>query len=271
MRHEDPFEESSWIAGHIKEDMRRPGMKYGDIGVLVRTNALITEIENTFTEMSIPVRISGGKSFFDRREIRDMLCYMKVLLNKSDDVSLLRIINTPRRGIGRTTIEKLRKKADEDVIPLYEAIGRMTGSASQLQEKTKESLRAFIRKIDEWTAISEKHPEEILRHIVEDTGYAGMLAEEFPDNPKLIDYKMKGIEILSSRLARFLRENENGTMRAYVNAVTMIGDESDDDGNKVNLMTMHASKGLEFRIVYLAGISAASIPSPRAIRDGRSW
>ena len=267
MRHEDPFEESSWIAGHIKEDMRRPGMKYGDIGVLVRTNALITEIENTFTEMSIPVRISGGKSFFDRREIRDMLCYMKVLLNKSDDVSLLRIINTPRRGIGRTTIEKLRKKADEDVIPLYEAIGRMTGSASPLQEKTKESLRAFIRKIDEWTAISEKHPEEILRHIVEDTGYAGMLAEEFPDNPKLIDYKMKGIEILSSRLARFLRENENGTMRAYVNAVTMIGDESDDDGNKVNLMTMHASKGLEFRIVYLAGISAASIPSPRAIRE----
>ena len=267
MRHEDAFEESSWIAGHIKEDMKKPGMKYGDIGVLVRTNALITELENTFTEMSIPVRISGGKSFFDRREIRDMLCYLKVLLNKSDDTSLLRIINTPRRGIGRTTVERLRRKADDEVISLYDAISRMTGENSVLQEKTKENLKTFVRKINEWTTIAEKHPEDVLKHIVEDTGYAGMLAEEFPDNPKQVDYKMKGIEILSSRIARFIKENQKASLLTYVNAAAIAGDESEDDENKVNLMTMHASKGLEFRIVYLAGISAAVIPSPRSIRE----
>ena len=131
-RHKTSESEAYWIAGEIKSNMRIRDLQYGDIGVLVRTNSLISELENVFTEMNIPVRISGGQSFFDRREIRDMLCYLKVLQNKHDDVSLLRIINTPRRGIGRTTIEKLRKYADDNVIPLYQAIEEMSGEKSDL-------------------------------------------------------------------------------------------------------------------------------------------
>ena len=241
-------------------------LQYGDIGVLVRTNALISELENVFAEMSIPVRVSGGQSFFDRREVRDILCYLKTLLNSHDDVSLLRIINTPRRGIGRVTVEKLRAAADEHSISLYEAMEHMTGSSSPLSEKTKENLKAFIAKLNEWKA-SSASPDNLIRRIVDDIHYQGMLAEEYPDSPKTVDYKMHSIEILENRLKRYLEMNEGAELKDYLNAVAIVGDEKEDDGKKVNLMTMHASKGLEFRIVYLAGIEDDVIPSSRALEE----
>lgn len=259
--------EAYWIGGQIKSEMRNiRELQYGDIGVLVRTNALISELENVFAEMSIPVRVSGGQSFFDRREVRDILCYLKTLLNSHDDVSLLRIINTPRRGIGRVTVEKLRAAADEHSISLYEAMEHMTGSSSPLSEKTKENLKAFIAKLNEWKA-SSASPDNLIRRIVEDIHYQGMLAEEYPDSPKTVDYKMHSIEILENRLKRYLEMNEGAELKDYLNAVAIVGDEKEDDGKKVNLMTMHASKGLEFRIVYLAGIEDDVIPSSRALEE----
>ncbi len=263
--HDTSREEAGWIGAQIRNDMKIRDLRYGDIGVLVRTNALITELENTFTEMNIPVRISGGQSFFDRREIRDILCYLKVLLNRNDDTSLLRIINTPRRGIGRTTIERLRKHADENNISLYEAIAEMSGSSSPFRDATKQSLRSFQEKLAGWE--KSAGTENIIERIVSDTGYEAMLSEEFPDAPKAVDYRMHGIEILSDRLKRYLRQNPESTMKDYINAVTLAGDENEDDSNKVNLMTMHASKGLEFRIVYLSGINDSIIPSSRALEE----
>ena len=263
--HANNREEASWIGAQIRNDMKIRDLKYGDIGVLVRTNALITELENTFTEMNIPVKISGGQSFFDRREIRDILCYLKVLLNHSDDTSLLRIINTPRRGIGRTTVEKLRKNADDRNISLFDSISEMSGTASGLREGTRSNLKAFLERIQSWENAADC--SNIIERIISDTGYEAMLSEEFPDNPKAVDYRMHGIEILSDRLRRYLSQNPDSTMKDYINAVTLAGDETDDEGNKVNLMTMHASKGLEFRIVYLAGINDSIIPSSRALEE----
>ena len=264
--HKDSEASAYWIANQIRGDIRE-GIAPGDIGVLVRTNSLITELENIFTEMNIQTRISGGKSFFDRREIRDILCYLKVLLNAHDDTSLLRIINTPRRGIGRTTIEKLRAHADENNISLFESIGRLSGENGGLSERTRSALRLFLKKIEEWKNTARKAPEHIIERIVEDTGYEGMLSEEFPDSPKTVDYKLHGIEILSDRLRKYMAQNEGATMKDYITAVSIIGDESDDDAKKVNIMTMHASKGLEFSIVYLAGIEDDIIPSQRAIEE----
>ncbi len=266
-RHRTSEAEAYWIGGQIKSEMRNiRELRYGDIGVLVRTNALISELENVFAEMNIPVRVSGGQSFFDRREVRDILCYLKALLNKHDDVSLLRIINTPRRGIGRTTIEKLRNTADERKIPLYEAAEAMTGEASPLQEKTKENIKAFLRQMETWRK-SASTPANLISRIVEDIHYRGMLSEEFPDSPKSVDYRMHGIEILENRVKRYLEMNDGAELKDYLNAVTLVGDEKEDDGNKVNLMTMHASKGLEFRIVYLAGIEDDIIPSSRSLEE----
>ena len=264
--HKDSEAAAYWIANQIRGDIRN-GVTPGDIGVLVRTNSLITELENIFAEMNIQTRISGGKSFFDRREIRDILCYLKVLLNAHDDTSLLRIINTPRRGIGRTTIEKLRAYADKETISLYEAICRMSGGSGGFPERTQGALKQFQKKIEGWKGVAERSPEHIIERIVEDTGYEGMLSEEFPDSPKSIDYRMHGIEILSGRLKRYMEQNEGSTMKDYITAVSIIGDESDDDEKKVNIMTMHASKGLEFSVVYLAGIEDDIIPSQRALEE----
>ena len=266
-RHKTSEAEAYWISSEIKNSMRTiRDLRYGDIGVLVRTNALISELENVFAEMNIPVRVSGGQSFFDRREIRDILCYLKVLLNSHDDVSLLRIINTPRRGIGRTTIEKLRAEADREGISLYEAMVRMTGSASPLSERTKGNLTAFIQRIAGWKAAASS-PDNLIDRIVADIRYSAMLEEEFPESPRAVEYRMHGIEILSSRLRRYLEMNEGAELKDYLNAVAIVGDEKEDDGNKVNLMTMHASKGLEFRIVHLAGIEDDVIPSARALEE----
>lgn len=259
--------EAYWIGGQIKSEMRSiRDLRYGDIGVLVRTNALISELENVFAEMNIPVRVSGGQSFFDRREVRDILCYLKTLLNSHDDVSLLRIINTPRRGIGRTTIEKLRAEADSKHISLYEAMESMTGESSPLTAKTKENLLAFIAKLQSWRN-SAASPENLIRRITEEINYKGMLSEEYPDSPKTVDYKMQNIEMLEKRLKRYIEMNENAELKDYLNAVAIVGDEKEDDGNRINLMTMHASKGLEFRIVYLAGIEDDVIPSSRALEE----
>ena len=259
--------EAYWIGAQIKEEIRTVrDLRYGDIGVLVRTNALISELENIFAEMNIPTRVSGGQSFFDRREIRDILCYLKVLLNKHDDVSLLRIINTPRRGIGRTTVEKLRAYADEKTISLYEAMESMTGDAGGLSQKARENIRAFASKLEGWKA-SSASPENLIRRIVDDIHYQSMLSEEYPESPKTVDFKMHGIEILETRLKRYLEMNEGADLKDYLNAVAIVGDEKEDDGNKVNLMTMHASKGLEFRIVHLAGIEDDVIPSARALEE----
>ena len=270
MRHRTSEAEAYWIAGEIKSSMRIRDLQYGDIGVLVRTNSLISELENVFTEMNIPVRISGGKSFFDRREIRDMLCYLKVLQNKHDDVSLLRIINTPRRGIGRITIEKLRKYADEKVIPLYQAMEEMSGENTELSEKAKGNLKSFISMLRSWSASSSSSPDALIRRIVNDTGYQNMLNEEFPDSPKSVDFRMQGISILENRVKRYLELNPDSALKDYLNAVSIIGDEKEDDGKKVNLMTMHASKGLEFRIVFLAGIEDDIIPSARALEENQA-
>ena len=259
--------EAYWIGAQIKNEMRAiRDLRYGDIGVLVRTNSLISELENIFAEMNIPVRVSGGQSFFDRREVRDILCYLKTLLNSHDDVSLLRIINTPRRGIGRTTIEKLRKEADDQNTSLFEAIERMSGASSPLPERTKDNLRAFMGKLSEWKT-SSASPDNLIRRIVNDINYQGMLSEEYPDSPKTVDYRMRSIEILENRLKRYLEMNDGAELKDYLNAVTIAGDEKEDDGNKVNLMTMHASKGLEFRIVHLAGIEDDVIPSARALEE----
>ena len=270
MRHRTSEAEAYWIASEIKSSMRIRDLQYGDIGVLVRTNSLISELENVFTEMNIPVRISGGKSFFDRREIRDMLCYLKVLQNKHDDVSLLRIINTPRRGIGRITIEKLRKYADEKVIPLYQAMEEMSGENTELSEKAKGNLKSFISMLRSWSASSSSSPDALIRRIVNDTGYQNMLNEEFPDSPKSMDFRMQGISILENRVKRYLELNPDSALKDYLNAVSIIGDEKEDDGKKVNLMTMHASKGLEFRIVFLAGIEDDIIPSARALEENQA-
>lgn len=261
--HDDGFAEAEYIAHDIKFRIRN-NKKYSDFGILVRTNSLITQIENIFLEHEIPVKVSGGQSFYDRKEIRDILCYLKVIVNEKDDVSLLRIINTPRRAIGRVTVEKIREYADKNYLSLFDSMSELV-LTNEINEKTKKSISSFIDLVKKWRRKSSS--SSIIDDIVTDIKYKNMLIEEFPDSVKTVEYKMRGLDILSSSIKKYLDKNSNQSIRDYVNLTALLADEDDENAEKVNLMTMHASKGLEFDIVYLAGIEDNIIPSSRALEE----
>ena len=264
-RHTTGEEEAMWIATEIRKLMRENHYCLNDFGVLVRTNSLMNTIETTFVESQLPVYVSGGSSFFDRKEIRDMLCFLKILVNESDDNSLLRIINTPRRGIGRTTVEKLRRYADDHNTTLHIALEELSAS-TDFRESTRNALQDFVKLIHKWMGMTGR-PERLIETILADTGYEAMVREEFPDSDKAVAFKMRGIHFLTERMNTYIKEHPGTTLRDYLRSVSIIGDESKDDELKISLMTMHASKGLEFKIVFLAGIEDHIIPSARALEE----
>ena len=264
-RHTNGEEEAMWIATEIRKLMRENHYCLNDFGVLVRTNSLMNTIETTFVESQLPVCVSGGSSFFDRKEIRDMLCFLKILVNESDDNSLLRIINTPRRGIGRTTVEKLRRYADDHNTTLHIALEELSAS-TDFRESTRNALQDFVKLIHKWMGMTGR-PEKLIETILADTGYEAMVREEFPDSDKAVAFKMRGIHFLTERMNTYIKEHPGTTLRDYLRSVSIIGDDSKDDELKISLMTMHASKGLEFKIVFLAGIEDHIIPSARALEE----
>ena len=264
-RHTTGEEEAMWIATEIRKLMRENHYCLNDFGVLVRTNSLMNTIETTFVESQLPVCVSGGSSFFDRKEIRDMLCFLKILVNESDDNSLLRIINTPRRGIGRTTVEKLRRYADDHNTTLHIALEELSAS-TDFRESTRNALQDFVKLIHKWMGMTGR-PEKLIETILADTGYEAMVREEFPDSDKAVAFKMRGIHFLTERMNAYIKEHPGTTLRDYLRSVSIIGDDSKDDELKISLMTMHASKGLEFKIVFLAGIEDHIIPSARALEE----
>ena len=266
---EDEEEEAYYIAQHIKDRSRKEGLAYSDFAVLVRTNGLLSKLETALMENSIPTQVSGGQSFFDRKEIRDLLCYLKVIVNIDDDVSLLRIINTPRRGIGRVTIEKLRQHADKKKTSLFDALSDFAYAADAPVRKTKEALKNFVQMVIGWQNLAENNQKaSLLSTIIDDISYREKLHEDYPDSPKSVDYKMQSLEFLRQRISRYEKSNPDTSLRDYLNLVMILGEENSDvEKGKVNLMTMHAAKGLEFNTVYLAGIEDNIIPSSRALEE----
>ena len=261
--HDSGDDEATFIAEDIKRKVRN-GERFSSFGILVRTNSLITQLENTLLESSIPHKISGGQSFYDRREIRDMLCYLKVLTNEKDDVSLLRIINTPRRGIGRTTIEKIREYADSNYKSLAESIKDLL-LTDKIQDRTKKALLSFMNLLESWRHID--NISSLVDKITQDIAYRNMLMEEYPESPKTVEYKMTGIRILSDRIRKYIERNPDATLSDYINLTALVNEEEDGTEEKVSLMTMHASKGLEFNIVYIAGMDDDIIPSKRSLEE----
>lgn len=265
-------EEAETIAERIHDKIKNEGLAYSDIGVLVRTNSLMNTLETTFMEHSIPVSVSGGQSFFDRREIRDILCYLKVLSNDDDDVSLLRIINTPRRGIGRVSVEKMRAYADTHKTSLFDAMSQFAYAAdSPIKGKSHANIKKFTEAVLQWQEMLKNNKKAALIYtIIDDINYKGMLYEDYPDNDGIIRFKMKGLDFLADRVSRFEKRNPDASLREYLYSITLDSkDDQNEENGKVNLMTMHASKGLEFDTVYLPGLEDNIIPSSRAMEESQ--
>lgn len=272
--------------------------KYDDFCVLMRANTQSSAIEDAFLAQNIPYTMSGGISFFQRKEIKDIISYLRVISNHDDDVNLLRIINTPRRGIGRATIEKLNEIARNLSCSLWDAIealleageneaelfmrkesapfrpGHGGFSDDDFSEGTKQNLRAFVDIINgNKSMLGGRGLAKKVRAMVDSIRYMDYLIGENPKSEKAARLKMLNIESLIGMLERWENNPDSGdaTLYNYLNRITLLSrDDMDDDGNlgKVNLMTIHASKGLEFPVVFIAGAEEGLIPHGRAVDEG---
>ncbi|MBK5200221.1 MAG: UvrD-helicase domain-containing protein [Spirochaetaceae bacterium] len=265
--------EASLVTQQIIDQHLSENRSLSDFAILSRTNALIPSFEAALMERDIETRVTGTQSLFDRKETRDIISYLKVIANPDDDVNLLRIINTPRRGIGRITVEKLRKLADNRNMSLYSSLCYMaTSTDPSIKEGTKKKLIKFMELIEYYTRKFEDEEgqrNQVLRMLIKSINYRDYLIE-LNDTEKAVNFKLKGIDILCGMLAKWERNpfNKDKDMQAWINRIALIGKENQEDNKgAVNLMTMHASKGLEFDTVFLVGIEDHIIPSQRSLEE----
>jgi DNA helicase-2/ATP-dependent DNA helicase PcrA len=279
--------EARFIASRIKRLRFQEGLKHGDFGVLIRTNAMTRAIEEAFLEENIPYRVSGGTSFFQRKEIKDILSYLRVIANENDDVNLLRIINTPRRGIGKNLIAQIAGLARKNNAPLWDAMGRLRFAPDSLFQGTV-SARAEIH---DFMTLIEFFKEEMLakggspggslgnslsaktRALTENIDYHSYLISEHGKNEKAVRWKLFNIENLLQSIENWEKDPDtmDRSLYAYLNRISLLTrDEGDDESgrDKVNLMTIHAAKGLEFPVVFIAGAEDGVIPHERSLEEG---
>ena len=275
---ENEAAEADFIAETIQGICAEEKRNYDDFGVLMRANTQSRAIEEAFLESNIPYTMSGGTSFFERKEIKDIISYLRVISNHDDDINLLRIINTPRRGLGRTTIEAVNKVSDTMGFSLWEGIKAIIESSAEecpVSEKTRADLGAFISLIESYkTMLSGKGLSKKVRALVDEIAYFDYLISENPKSEKAARFKYKNIESLIKSMEQWENnpEHEDTSLFAYLNRITLLSRDDLDDGEqdkgKVNLMTVHASKGLEFPVVFIAGAEEGLMPHARAVEEG---
>jgi len=303
---ENEAAEADFIAESIQGLRAGEKRNYGDFGVLMRANTQSRALEEAFLAADIPYTMSGGTGFYQRKEIKDIISYLRVCSNHYDDINLLRIINTPRRGIGRKTIEKLNEAASEKGCPLWEAIENLikqgNSEASELAEKelsmfereeTEPKMRTFqaltgekdkgVSALEEFYDFIVNQRSALLsgggplskkvRTLVEELDYWSYLVSEYPKNEKAARYKLLNIEYLINSIETWENNPDNADTGLYswLNRITLLSrDDAEEESllGKVNLMTIHASKGLEFPVVFIAGCEDGLIPHARSLEDG---
>ncbi|MDR2370743.1 MAG: UvrD-helicase domain-containing protein [Treponema sp.] len=282
----DDGEEAAFIASRIRSLMARENLKYHDFAVLVRTNSLTRNIEEAFLAENLPYRVSGGTSFFQRKEIRDVISYLRVIANPDDDVNLLRIINTPRRGIGKTAVARLSALARGGRSSIWGALVRARAAGDESQKQLFEERRAAADSED-FTGLVDAFRDEILgrkaagggkwtlsasvRSLVDRIDYWSCLVTEHSKNEKLARWKFSNIEYFIKMIESWERDPDNldAGLYPYLNRISLItgGDREENAEGKVSLMTIHASKGLEFPVVFIAGAEDGIIPHEKSLEE----
>ena len=273
---ENEAAEADFVAESIQGIRMEEKRSYADFGVLIRSNTLSRAIEEAFLEQNIPYVMSGGTSFFQRKEIKDVISYLRVIANPDDDINLLRIINTPRRGIGRKTIEDISAVATSQKCSLWTAMNALVSAGdSPISVKMKLELDSFITFVTEKRSImlSGKDLSAKVKKMIDEIDYWGYLVQEYQKNEKAARYKFLNIDSLLNSIITWEKDPDNfkKSLYDYLNRITLISrDDMDDekDKGKVNLMTIHASKGLEFPIVFIIGCETGIIPHARSLEEG---
>ena len=250
------YDEAEYIAHSINSFVRKGVFSYGDSAVLYRTNAQSRLLEERFVRENIPYKIVGGVNFYARKEIKDLLCYLKTIDNAQDDLAVKRIINVPKRGIGATTIAKVQDYADENGMSFYAAL-RQAEEISTLSKATATKIRPFVTFIQ---MLRSKLPYISVEQIIEDTGYVAELDAEGTDEARA---RIENIDELISKIVAYEESVEQPTLSGFLEEVALIADidNLEEDSDYVVLMTLHSAKGLEFPNVYLAGMEDGLFPS----------
>ena len=263
------FDEADFIGEDIKNAVRQGG-SYNDSAVLYRTNAQSRLLEEKFIAMNIPYKIVGGVNFYARREIKDLLAYLKTIDNGRDDVAVRRIINVPKRGIGLTTINRIQESATERGIGFYEALLAPGLIAGVGRSATK--LDSFAALIEYFKTLAEEmNITDLLQEVIEKTGYIESLENEDKEEAKT---RKENIDELISKAATYEEscqdKDEKATLSGFLEEVALVADidSLDEDQEYVVLMTLHSAKGLEFPRVYLAGMEDGLFPGYMSINAG---
>lgn len=263
-KYNDEYKEAEGTVSKIKS-VKRMGVSYGSMAILYRTNAQSRVLEEKLIYENVPYKLVGGTNFYARKEIRDIVSYLKVLANPSDANALRRIINVPRRGIGDTTVSKVSEFADNNGMSVYDAlldieeIPGMSRSADKINKFTDmmESIRSKI---------GEGFLESIFDEVIEKTGYIEELKAEGTDEAKA---RIENIGELKNKVVIFEEQNKEGTLTELLEEIALVADadESDDvdESEKVTLMTLHSAKGLEFPYVFMVGMEDRLFPSGMSI------
>ena len=259
------YEEAEFIADDVCKRKRNRTADYKDCAVLYRTNAQARLLEERFIIEGIPYDVVGGVNFYARKEIKDILAYLKTIDNGQDDLQVRRIINIPKRGIGATTVNRVQAYAEENEMSFYDALRQ----ADQIPGlgRSASKLEPFVTLIQSFRAKLEYYTlKQLLDDIVESTGYVKELQES--DDEEAED-RIANINELISKVVAFEAAHEDATLSSFLQEVALVADIDgvESDNNKVLLMTLHSAKGLEFPIVYLAGMEDGIFPSYMSIMD----
>ena len=260
----DERDEAAWIAGRIRQ-FNKAGENFGNCAILYRTNAQSRVIEEMLMRSGIPYKVFGGLKFYDRKEVRDVVAYLRVIVNPSDDVSLRRIINVPKRAIGDTTVQELMQHAMDNGMPLYSALSDMPDS---LGARPRKNISEFFMLMTMLMAMKEAMPlSEFVPMLVEKTGLMEQYKKEDTDEARS---RVENIQEFLGAVEEYCKSTENPTLEDYLENVALVTDldQAEDMGRGyVTLMTLHASKGLEFPIVFLTGLEEGIFPSSRSLME----
>jgi DNA helicase-2/ATP-dependent DNA helicase PcrA len=258
-RAEDERDEASWVSGEILRLRAAESLEWGDVAVFYRTNAQSRALEDSFIFTGIPYKVVGGAKFYDRREVKDVLAYVRVLANPDDEVSARRIVNVPKRGIGDTSVARMAAWAQVNRVSFSEAIDRAeeTGIAgkalkgAQALSKTLAELRPLVATVN---------PADFVQLVAERSGY---LAELVADHTHEADGRIENIAELGSVAGEF------DDVVGFLETVALVAnsDEIDGDGSCVSLMTLHTAKGLEFPAVFVVGLEDGIFPHFRSLAE----
>ena len=253
------FEEAEYVAGIISQKVGAGKWKYGDCAILYRTNAQSRMFEEKFLYANVPYKIVGGVNFYSRKEIKDVIAYLKTIANGKDDLAVRRIINVPKRGIGATTISRVQDYATEHGASFYDAL-RVAETIPGIG-KSVAKLQAFVQMIQVLRTKQEFYKvKSLIEDILEQTGYMKELQAEGTD--EALD-RMANVDELLNKAALYDEKTENPTLDGFLEEVALVADidNLEEDADHVVMMTLHSAKGLEFPVVFMVGMEDGVFPS----------